>query len=157
MQSVSPIFFGSVSMVTASLGANDPSPGDVVNVGDERYIFVYNNGNSQISVGRLATVSALTGYSVTVSTTTSLDIAIGVCKHATLTTGTYGWLLQRGFGSYRSNTDESITAGNLLTVGADGACVAKTISTGYPTPVIGKAMTSTASASVGEAFFSIFN
>jgi hypothetical protein len=155
MQGISPVMFNSVSMVTATLGANDPSVGDICFEGDEKYIFVYNNGTTQISKGRLATVSALTGYSVTVSTTTSLDIAVGVCKHATLTTATYGWLLQKGFGPCASNADESLSAGNLLTVGGNGACVAKTISTGYPTPVLGKVMIATASAGVGEAFFNI--
>lgn len=156
MQGLSPICFNSVSMVTATMGANDGSVGDVRTVGDEKYILVYNNGNSQISKGRLAVVSALTGYSVTVSSTTSLDFPVGVVKHATLTTATYGWLLTHGFGPCAANTDESLSAGNLLTVGADGACVAKTISTGYPCPAIGKVVVATASAGVGEAFFHIF-
>lgn len=156
MNGLSPVRFNSVSMVTATLGANDGAVGDVVDDGDERYILVYNNGNSQISKGRLAVISALTGYSVTVSSTTSLDFPVGVVKHATLTTGTYGYLLVRGFGPCAANTDESLSAGNLLTVGADGACVAKTISTGYPTPVVGKVMVATASAGVGEAFFRIY-
>ena len=92
-----PVLFAPISMVTATLGANDPEPGYRATVGDEDYVFVYNAGNSQISPTYGAVLSAVSGYSVTVSSVTSVDFLIGVCKHATLTTATYGWLMTRGF------------------------------------------------------------
>lgn len=156
---VAPVRFGSVSMVTASPGANDPEVGTVTEENDERYMFVYNAGNSQISPGHLAVLSAVTGYSVTVSSTSMSDVAVGVCKHTTLTTGTYGWLLRRGFGLAKAAANSGIAAGDLLTVGADGVWASKLASTAYSqtiAPAIyGKAMGATASAGVADAYFNI--
>ena len=149
---VSPVAFGSVSMVTASLGANDPEVGTVRRVGDEEYVFVYNAGNSQVSVGYGATVSAVTGYSVSVSSVAS-DFAIGVCVHATLTTGTYGWLMKKGFGNFKAAADSSVAAGAGLILGADGVWASPSATSG---PVFGKCMIATASAGTGVGYFSIF-
>lgn len=154
--SADPIRFGSVSMVTATPGSNDPEVGSKIIEGDEEYIFVYNNGNSQINPGSGATVSAVTGYSVTVSTVTMIDYVVGVCKHATLTTGTYGYLLTRGFGSAKMTANSACAAGQLLTVGADGAFAVKSISTDAPGNVYAKVMVATASAGLADAFFAIF-
>lgn len=153
---IAPVRFGSVSMVTATLGANDPEVGTVVEEGDEKYIFVYNAGNSQISVGNGATMSGVTGYSVTVSSVTAADLFVGVCKHATLTTGTYGWLLTRGFSQVQLGANDSCTTGGVLTVGVDGTFALKSQSTGHQSPVIAKAMTGAASGTSCHAFVRIF-
>ncbi len=94
---LAPIRFAGVSQVTATLGSNDPQVGDRCEEGGNSYVFVYNNGTSQISQGYGATVTAATGYSCTVSSITSVDWLLGVCKNATITTNTYGWLVTRGF------------------------------------------------------------
>lgn len=155
-QSLSPVRFGSVSMVTATRGVNDPEVGTIVYDGDEKYMFVYNAGNSQVSPGYGVTVSAVTGYSVTVSTTTMIDHVVGVCKHATLTTGTYGYVLLQGFGTAKMPANSGCAAGQLLTVGADGVFAVKSISTDAPGHVFAKVMVATASAGVADAFFKIF-
>jgi hypothetical protein len=152
---VAPIQFGSVSMVTASLGKNDPEPGTVRLEGDEKYIFCYNNGNSQLSVGNAAVVSGVTGYSVTVSSTSSADIPVGIVKHATLTTGTYGWLLVRGFGTAKMGSNFSCVTGQLLVLGADGTFDIKSNVTGNVGPCA-KAMGSAASGATVDAYFSVF-
>jgi hypothetical protein len=90
---LAPIRFAGVSQVTATLGSNDPQVGDRCEEGGNSYVFVYNNGTSQISPGYGATVTAATGYSCPVSTITATDWVIGVCKNATITTNTYGWLV----------------------------------------------------------------
>lgn len=155
--SQSPIRFGSVSMVTATLGTNDPEVGTVITEGDEEYIFVYNNGTSQISVGRGAVVTAVTGYSVTVSSVTHTDVPVGVCKHATLTTGTYGWLLRKGFGPALAGS--ALVAGDLVCLGADGGWVAKLATTAYSQVVMpavyGKCMVSAAAGSSADVYFSM--
>lgn len=156
MYSNSPIRFTGVSAVTSARGPNDPQVGDVVTEGDEEYIYVYNNGNTQISVGECATVSGVTGYSVTVSTTTMIDFPVGVVKHSTLTTGTYGYLLRKGFGYAKMPANSICAAGQLLTVGGDGRWAVKSISTDAPAGVYGKVIVATASAGVAEAFFRIF-
>lgn len=155
--STGPIRFDSVSMVTATLGTHDPEVGTVVREGDEEYIFVYNAGNSQISVGNGAVVSAVTGYSVTVSSITHTDVPVGVCKHATLTTGTYGWLLRKGFGPAVAGS--SLVAGDLVCLGVDGKWVAKLATTAYSQVVMpavyGKCMVSAATGSQADVYFAM--
>jgi hypothetical protein len=147
-----PIFFESVSAVTATPTIE---VGTVREEGDEKYIYVYNNGNSQISVGQGAVVSGVTGYSVTVSSTTMVDLAVGVAKHATLTTGTYGWLMTRGFAPVVAPANSGIAAGQLLVIGGDGVFAVKSISTDAPAAVVGKCVVATGSAGVGHAFIRI--
>lgn len=149
-------YFGTVSMVTATLGVNDPEVGTKRIVNDEEYIFVYNAGNSQIVPGDVTTVSGVSGYSVTVSTTTGVDLAAGVCKHATLTTGTYGWLMTRGFGQVNMHANNSVAAGGLLVCGDEGRFFNQTISTGIPSRPIGKAMAAIASGLSGTAFLTVW-
>ncbi len=150
-----PIFYGSVSMVTATMGRNDAEVGTIRQEGDEKYIFVYNTGNSQISVGNAAVLSAVTGYSVTVSSTSGEDIGVGVVKHATLTTGTYGWLLVRGFGSAKMGANFSCATGECLVLGADGTFDQKSNVTANMNP-IAKAMGSAASGAACDAFFTFY-
>lgn len=148
--SENPVLFESVSAVTATPSVD---VGTRVVVGNNAYIYAYNNGNSQISVGRCAVVSALSGYSVTVSSISG-DFPVGVVKHATLTTATYGWLLTQGFVDNMTNgmASTAITAGDPIQVAADGA-VCKAAGLG---PNIGKFTSSTGSAGTGSAYISIF-
>lgn len=148
--------FGGVSMVTATLGTNDPEIGTTIEEGDEKYIFVYNAGNSQISTGRAAVLSGVTNYSVTVSSVTSVDFGVGVCKHATLTTGTYGWLLTRGFTQVQMGANDSCTTGDILRLAVDGAFALASNATGNLSPVVGKAMTGAASGTSCAAFVKLF-
>jgi hypothetical protein len=121
--------------------------------GDEDYIWVYNTGsNAQINPGNGAICSAVTGYSVTVSSTTSADFLVGVCKHATITTGAYGWLVTKGFTSVEmGGTSGTVAAGGLIELGDDGEFypVSNTTANG---PVVGKAMEAIVSAASGQAF-----
>jgi hypothetical protein len=147
--------FAGVSMVTGTLGANDPEVGTRLRYGDEDYIFVYNAGTTQISPGYAAILSAVTGYSVTVSSTTSVDLCVGVCKHATMTTATYGWLLTKGFGKVVDSVGNGIAAGSIVILAADGKVTAKTVSTDFVGPVLGKCMGAIASASSGDCYISV--
>lgn len=145
-QGVAPILFESVSAVTAS-----PSVelGTRATVAGNDYIYVYNAGNSQIPVGNGAVLSGTSGYSVTVSAITMLDFGVGIVKHATLTTGTYGWLLTRGFSGFNSGANDSMAAGAPLAIAVDGVFANKTLSTGYVSPVVGKAVGACASGLSG--------
>lgn len=155
--STGPIRFGSVSMVTGTLGPNDPEVGTVVREGDEEYIFVYNNGASTINTGQFAICTAVTGYSVTVSSITHVDVPIGVCKHAAIATTKYGWLLRKGFGPMQVGS--AVAAGDLLGPGADGNWQSRLVSTAYSqviAPAIyGKCMVSAASSGSGDAYYNI--
>ena len=117
-EGIAPVSFESVSAVTAT-----PS----VDVGTRRtyagkdYRYVYNAGGAQISVKNAAIYSAVSGYSVTVSSVTNLNHFIaGVCVHATLTTATYGWLLTEGFATVEMGADNSAAAGAGICLGTDG-------------------------------------
>jgi hypothetical protein len=149
MESLGPIYFGSLSMVTATRGSNDPELGDRVRSGKNEYCFVYNAGNSQAIPGLGVIMSGTSGYSVTISSTQFVDPCFGVVKHATLTTGTYGWVVTRGPVQALSVADNSITTGALVVLGSDGKFTARSISTGYLAPAYAKAMDSIGSAASG--------
>jgi hypothetical protein len=151
-----PVLFAGKSMVTATLGVNDPEPGYRMTDGDEDYVFVYNAGNSQISPTYGAVMSGVSGYSVTVSSISGVDFLAGVCKHATLTTATYGWLCTRGFVEVEMEADNSAAAGQILALAADGEFALKSNSTGFPTPAVGKTMEAIASAGSGTAWINVF-
>lgn len=150
---VQPVAFNSPSMVTATLGVNDGVVGSLLELSNNVYRLVYNAGNSQIVPGNGVTVSAVSGYSVTVSTTASALIAVGVCYHATITTGTYGYVLVDGFGVYKAAPNSIVAAGEGLAVGADGTWV---VASGITGGMYGKAMTTTISAGVGGGYFSFY-
>jgi len=146
------VFNEGVSAVTATPSVQ---VGAERRVGDEHYRYVYNAGNSQIPPSYGCILSAVTGYSVTVSSVTSVDMLVGVVKHSTLTTGTYGWMMTRGFAAVEMEANNSAAAGQLLALAADGEFALKSNSTGYPTPALGKTMEAIASGASGSAFISV--
>lgn len=154
--SAAPVNFAPVSQVTATLGVNDPEVGTIIRAGNAEYVFVYNVGNSQISPGFGATLSGVSGYSVSVSSVAETDTLVGICVNTTLTTATYGWLLRRGFGPGVAAVDSGVSTGAILTTAADGKVSQKTISTGFCGPILGKAMTSAASNASFAAYWNLF-
>ncbi len=83
-------------------------------------MFVYNNGGTQISVHLGATVTATSGYSVTVSSTTITDVLAGVCVHNTIAASAYGWLQTRGWAIVAMGADNSAAVGERLALGTSG-------------------------------------
>jgi len=151
-----PVVFAGKSSTTNALGSNDPEVGTIYREGDEEYVWVYNAGNSQIQPSYGAVMSAVSGYSVTLSSVTSVDLLVGVCKHATIATGYYGWLMKKGIVEVEMEADNSCAAGQLLALAADGEFALKSNSTGYPTPAVGKAMAAIASGASGTAYISVY-
>ena len=156
MHSLSPIAFVGPSFTTSSLGPNDPEVGDTLRHDDEQYVFVYNAGNSQIAPGIGVIVSGVSGYSVTLSSVTSVDLLVGVVKHATIATGYYGYVCTRGFSEVKMHADQSAAAGAILILAADGVFTNKTISTGFVAPAAVKAMAAIASGASGTAYLSVW-
>lgn len=156
MEGLSPIRFVGPTFTTNSLGPNDPKVGDVARIGDENYVFVYNAGNSNIAAGDGVIVSGVSGYSVTVSSTTSVDLLVGVRVGSTLSTGYYGYICTRGFAQVNMGANLSAAAGGLLVLAADGKFTNKTISTGWVSPAQVKAMDAIASGASGTAYISIW-
>lgn len=132
---------GGVSNVTL---ANSVNLGERWFYQGEEYVYVYNAGVQQISVGRLAVLSANSGFSVTVSSITSNDVAIGFVKHATITTGAYGWLLTQGFvQAANAMPSTGFVTGAVLAVGTQGGVYEHTGA--YTCPVVGIAVSSVGS------------
>lgn len=157
--SVGPVIFkGGVSNVTATLSANDPEVGARRWDGGREYVFVYNDGGEQIDPGFGAVLqSGATGYSVTVSSVTSADIVVGVCRNATLTTGTYGWLVSRGITNVEMNaTSGTVAAGGLIEIGANGDFSPVSNTTANLAPAIGKALEAIVSSASGSAYISCY-
>lgn len=143
---------GTVSFVTSSLGPNDPQVGDRCTVGNESYLFVYNLGSSTLSQALACVVSGVSGYSVTVSSTSSADMLVGVCKHADIATGSYGWVVTQGFTQVTMiATSGTVTAGIAIELGADGKFAPKSNTTGNGN-YVGKAMATIASSATGTAY-----
>lgn len=152
------VIIGSVSSVTSSRGANDPEVGTIKVEGGREYVYVYNDGGEDIDPGFGAVIqSGASGYSVTVSAVTSADIVVGVCYHATLTTGTYGWLVRRGIVPVEMNaTSGTVAAGDLLEVGANGDFQKVSNTTGNLAPAVGKALEAIVSSASGSAYISCY-
>lgn len=146
----SPIIFdgSGVSNVTAT---NSVELGTRVVYAGAEYVYVYNAGNSQISKGQGAVLSGVSGYSVTVSSV-SPDAFLGVCKHSTLTTGTYGWLLTRGYGYLAAPANTGLAAGSMAAAGSDGVFTPATFGTGFGALISARVVVATASAGVAEGF-----
>jgi hypothetical protein len=153
--SIDPVRFGvGISGTTTTLGVNDPEIGTRMVVDELEYLFVYNAGGEEIYPGQPVVLSAVTGYSVTVSSVTSVDFAVGVRQHATMATAAYGWVATRGIGTVEMGANESAATGDPLGIGTEGFCLASNM-TAFRTPVCGKALGSYASGASGIAYFSL--
>jgi hypothetical protein len=81
-----------------------------------------------------------------------VDVVAGICKHVAIPTGSYGYLLTKGFAKIKMQADNSAAAGQIIAIAADGEVALKSNSTGYPSPAIGKVLTALASGASGMAY-----
>jgi len=153
-----PLVFGSPSMVTATLGPNDPELGTRMSAGGLDYVFVYNAGGQNILAGYGAVPnSAATNMTVTVSAATSNDIVVGVCKHATIPDGSYGWLVTKGITPIQMGaTSGTVAARGLVEIGANGVFVPISNTTGNGSPAVGVALAAIVSSASGNAYISCY-
>ena len=144
-----PIQSNGPSMVTATLGDNDPEVGTLKRFSTGLYRFVHNGGTTA-AVGHGMVVSGVSGYTATVSSTASLMAGgIGVVKNEAIPTDNYGWVLVEGFATAESAN--AVSKGEGLTLGADGQFENASGLTGS---ISGKAMAAIASGASGAADFS---
>lgn len=109
------VFFSGISMVTATPVARLGTP----RVEDgEHYVYCYNNTGSQVTQGAALVASGLSGWSFTRSSTAALDVPMVAVKHVAVPAAEYFWGLTRGSLKILSAT---ISAGNCIQIGADGA------------------------------------
>ncbi len=89
----------------------------------ESYVYAYNAGASQVSPSYgVKLVTGASGYSVAVtSLTDTAHPCVGVVKHVTLTTATYGWVMTKGFLNLENDADSTITGDYVaLALSKDG-------------------------------------
>lgn len=155
--SLSPIRYSSVSMVTTALGRNDPELGTEVQEGGLRYLFVYNGGGHTAPVGYgVVPNSATTGFTFTVSATTSADFIYGVVRNAPIVTGAYGWVVTKGVTSVQMHADGSAAVRGLLEIGGNGVFAPVSNTTGNKSPAVGVTLAGIASAVSGSAFINVY-
>ncbi len=146
-------------MTTATLGSNDPEVGTRANWNGAEYVFVYNGGATQISQYLGATISAaVSGFTVTVSSLTQVDVLFGVCQHATIAAAAYGWLLTKGFAVVKMGADNSAAVGKILALGTDGAFAQKQSANTdiFLGEGVGKTMSAVASGATCNAWIRAF-
>jgi len=118
-----------------------------------RYMFVYNDGGSDISPGfGCVLVSGATNYSVTVTSVTSVTPCFGVVRHSTLTTATYGWVLKQGFVQLEADAETGLAVNDRVILGDAGVHTRITGATGTLTPIHGIVAQATASAGSGFGY-----
>ena len=160
VQSISPIRFGGVSMVTATLGANDPELGQRVVENGTEYVFVFNAAATTIpkNYGVVTLNGSTTPYSVTVSSATSADVLIGVCKNSAIAASEYGWVVCRGITTVemKAGASATVATGGMIEVAANGTFAPVSVTTGNLSPAIGKAMNTITSGTSGSALIVCF-
>lgn len=159
-----PIETESVSNVTLT---NSVDLGTVRVYNGEEYVYVYNDTSGAVAPGLGMVMSGYTGMSVTVSSNTYFNVCIGVVKHATFTTASYGWLLTRGFTNLKMDANSSGIVGGPVSLGKDGAfysiLTANTLSTTFSQvtsefglSVVGVVVQATASAGTAYGYVRCF-
>ena len=154
-----PVKFRGVSFTTASLSSKDPQLGTRTYDSDgNEYIWMYNAGNSQIlpTYGVVPQSGVSTAFSMTLSSATSADVAVGLVKHATIATGNYGFVLVKGIGTVEVLASSGTVATNgLMEIGANGLWAPRSNTTGNG-PAQTKALEEIVSGASGSAFVNLF-
>lgn len=148
------VTFGGISNVTATRGANDPELGSRFSYGNADYVYVYSS--DEASVGHAVCMTGTTGgWTVSVGTVTGVDYPVGWVQNTTLTTGTYGWVAQRGILKVQMSATVSSPIGGLLAVGTNGFMIASQLSAATSTiqgPAVARAVSNIASTASGYAY-----
>lgn len=148
-----PIKFGTTSMVTATLGSNDPQVGTRVLEDGREYMLIYNACNSNLAVGNgVVLATGATGASCILSSVTSADILVGVVRHGTISTGYYGYVVTKGVSYIKMGaTSGTVSAQGLCELAANGVFVPVSNTTGNKAPACAKALEDIVSSATGLA------
>ncbi len=145
---ITPISFESVSNVTATpsvaLGTRRTELG-------EDYVYFYNNTGSNVTAGMAMTLSGLSGYSLTRSTTAEIDLPVCFVKHAAVPAANYAWGLTRGV--VQAQFTSTMVTGIMITIGTDGAVATYCTAAQSFAPVfVGKVLSSATATSFGLCY-----
>lgn len=146
-----PVAFESVSNVTTT---NSVELGTIRMYAGEYYEYVY--ALQTISMGVGCAYSGTSGHSVIATGVVSGEHCAGVCKHESITSGKYGWILKKGVVDMRNAKAGSVP---VLTesayLGSDGGfiCERTTITNAVAHGhVIGKVLSAGASGDTGASY-----
>lgn len=148
-----PIAFESVSAVTAT-----PTPG--VDLGTVRThageVYEYVFAAKTISMGVGAVKTGTSGYTVVATGAVSGEFCAGVCKHESITSGYYGWILKKGVVDMRNAKASSAPViDEPAYLGSDGGfmnertTVTNAVNNGH---CIGKVLSAGASGGTGASY-----
>jgi hypothetical protein len=113
-----PVNFEPISGTTAT---NSTELGTKVTYGGCDYVYVHNAADTPLHQYHGCILSAVSGYSVTISSVSGRSRLFGVAAHATIPTGNYGWVMTRGFANVaNARTSSALTAGADLYLSDDG-------------------------------------
>ena len=151
-QGLDPVSFESVSQVTATPSI-DLGTRRIVN--GEEYVYFYNNTGSQVTAGMALTVSGLSGYSLTRSTTAEVDMVVCFVKHAAVPAANYAWGLVRGL--VQAEFLSTMATGTLIQVGVAGQVMTYTTAAqSFPGAILGKVLSSATATSFGLCYVRCF-
>jgi len=154
-----PISFRGVSFVTATRISKDPQIGnELFDSEGNKHVFMYNACNSEIypGYGVVPQSGVSTAYSMTLSSATSADLAVGVVKHATIPTASYGFVMVKGITPVEMiATSGTIASNGLIELGGNGTWAPRSNTTGNG-PAQGKVLEAIVSGASGSAFVSLF-
>lgn len=150
VQSISPVMFEGVSMVTAS---PKHELGTKRNEGGVEYRLVYNAGGAAtgVGVGVSRPASCFAGLYSCSASSASGDLCLGFVKHASIPSGEYGWVVTRGLVTVAVASSASDQAAGPKALGANG--LVATLGAGYA--VIGELTTAIVSGNSGALFVSV--
>jgi hypothetical protein len=147
---VSPVAFESVSNVTAT---NSVELGTRRIEANEEYVYCLNGMASSATQGVLMIQSATSGYTMSRSSLAAADLPMVAVKHAAVPSGSYFWGLTRGS---LLACSLAVTAGDMLTIGLNGALQTYAVGS-FPTgPLIGKVQLTGTAATTVACFVSLY-
>lgn len=111
------VMFESVSNVTATpsiqIGAR-------TTINGEDYLYVYNGGADTATKDHGVIITAMTGYTISLQSTTGVVGFVGLVKHADIPAASYGWVMTRGFGQAMAPATVSLPTGEPHCAGGSG-------------------------------------
>ena len=152
---LSPVVFESISAVTAT---------PTVQLGTIRFhdgeYYEYVHAAKTIPIGYGAVYSGTSGHTVVTTGAVSGEHCAGVCKHESITSGSYGWLMKKGVVNMVNTKAGSAPTQSLPAfLGTDGGFYTETLAitsavdNGVP---IGKVLSAGASGGTGASTSLIF-
>ncbi len=126
LQPVSPVMGAGETVSTVTLTPTVPIGTEWSDTAGNKYLYVYNACNSQLSQGQYCVLATnVSGYSVSITNVSGMGIAVGMVRNATFATLAYGWLMTKGFAGIATDTASFVT-NQILALGQNGAFQALT-------------------------------